>query len=48
MRVIARSTAFRYQGKAQDVRTLGAELNVGAVLEGSVRKTATGFVSRSN
>jgi TolB-like protein len=39
LRVIARSTAFRYQGKAQDIGKIGAELNVGAVLEGSVRKT---------
>jgi len=39
LRVIARSTAFRYQGKAQDIGKIGAELKVGAVLEGSVRRT---------
>ena len=39
LRVIARSTAFRYQGKAQDIGKIAAELNIGAVLEGSVRKT---------
>ena len=39
LRVIARSTAFRYQGKAHDIGKVGAELHVEAVLEGSVRKT---------
>ncbi len=39
LRVIARSTAFRYQGKSHDIGRVGADLNVEAVLEGSVRKT---------
>jgi adenylate cyclase len=38
MFVIARTTAFTYQGKAVDVRKLGVELGVRYVLEGSVRK----------
>jgi len=36
--VIARSTAFRYKGQAQDIRRVGVELNVSAALEGSVRR----------
>jgi TolB-like protein len=39
LRVIARSTAFRYLGKSHDIPRLGAELHVEAVLEGSVRRT---------
>jgi TolB-like protein len=39
LRVIARATAFRYQGKARDIPAIGSELNVQVVLEGSVRKT---------
>jgi adenylate cyclase len=38
LRVIARSTAFRYKGQAQDIRKVGTELNVSAALEGSVRR----------
>jgi len=41
LRVIARSTAFRYKGQAQDVRRVGAELHVTAALEGSVRRMGT-------
>ena len=36
--VIARSTAFTFKGKAIDVRSVGAELNVRYVLEGSVQR----------
>jgi len=36
--VIARSTAFTFKRKAIDVRSLGRELNVRYVLEGSVRR----------
>lgn len=36
--VVARTTAFSYKGKGVDVPTLAGELNVGHVLEGSVRK----------
>jgi len=38
--VIARNTAFSYQGKPVDVREIGRELGVRYVLEGSVRRTA--------
>jgi adenylate cyclase len=36
--VVARSSSFTYKGKAVDIRQVGKELNVGYVLEGSVRK----------
>ena len=38
LRVIARSTAFRYKGKEVDPQTVGRELNVRAVLMGRVRQ----------
>ncbi len=38
LRVIARSTAFRYKGAAQDIQKVGVELNVCTALEGSVRR----------
>ena len=37
--VIARNTAFAYKGKPLDVRTIGRELNVRYVLEGSVQRS---------
>ncbi|OBY27380.1 adenylate/guanylate cyclase domain-containing protein [Leisingera sp. JC1] len=36
--VIARNSSFAYKGKAVDVRSVGRDLGVGAVLEGSVRR----------
>ncbi len=36
--VIARNTAFTYRGKPLDVKTIGRELNVRYVLEGSVQR----------
>jgi adenylate cyclase len=36
--VIARNTAFTYRGKPFDVKTIGRELNVRYVLEGSVQR----------
>jgi len=36
--VIARNTAFTYKGKPLDVKTIGRELNVRHVLEGSVQR----------
>ncbi len=36
LRVLARSTVFRYRGKPVDCRSLGRKLNVGAVLLGRV------------
>jgi TolB-like protein/Tfp pilus assembly protein PilF/pimeloyl-ACP methyl ester carboxylesterase/predicted Ser/Thr protein kinase len=38
LRVIARTSAFSFKGHDIDVRDIGKKLNVGAVLEGSVRK----------
>jgi serine/threonine-protein kinase len=37
-RVVARTSAFAFKGKQQDIREIGKKLNVGYVLEGSVRK----------
>jgi len=39
MRVVARTSVFRFKGKSEDVRKIGAELNANMVLEGSVRKS---------
>ncbi|MDQ2945248.1 MAG: tetratricopeptide repeat protein [Acidobacteriota bacterium] len=38
LRVVARTSSFAFKGKQQDIREIGKKLNVGAVLEGSVRK----------
>jgi TolB-like protein len=40
LRVVSRTSAFQYKERTEDVRKIGSELNVGALLEGSVRKTA--------
>jgi TolB-like protein len=37
--VIARNTAFTYKGKPLDVKTMGRELNIRYVLEGSVQRS---------
>jgi eukaryotic-like serine/threonine-protein kinase len=37
IRVTARTSAFRFKGAAEDIRTVGQALNASAVLEGSVR-----------
>lgn len=39
LRVTARTSAFAFRGKEQDVRTIGETLHVASVLEGSVRKS---------
>jgi tetratricopeptide (TPR) repeat protein len=39
MFVIARTSSFKYKGKEVDIRTVGRELGVRYVLEGSVRKS---------
>src|SRR5260370_27423761 len=39
-RVIARTSAFAFRGKEQDLRTIGQRLRVGTILEGSVRSAA--------
>src|ERR1017187_1890058 len=36
LRVVARTSAFQFKGKNQDVREIGRALNAGAVLEGSI------------
>ncbi|MFI5209904.1 MAG: protein kinase [Gemmatimonadales bacterium] len=38
LRVAARTSAFSFKGKNTDHRTIGDQLNVGTLLEGSVRK----------
>ncbi len=38
LRVVARTSAFRYKGTTKDVRTIAAELGANTVLEGSVRR----------
>ena len=38
LRVAARTSSFSFKGKSVDIPTVGRQLNVGAVLEGSVRK----------
>lgn len=44
LRVIARTSAFQYKGKGADVREIGRNLRVGAVLEGSLAKLDEGHV----
>jgi serine/threonine-protein kinase len=39
LRVAARTSSFQFKGKSPDVREVGRQLGVGAVLEGSVRKS---------
>jgi serine/threonine-protein kinase len=41
LRVAARTSAFQFRGKDSDVREIAAKLNVGTVLEGSVRKAGS-------
>jgi serine/threonine protein kinase/Tfp pilus assembly protein PilF len=38
LRVIARTSAFAFRGKEQDLQTIGARLRVGTILEGSIRR----------
>ncbi len=38
LRVAARTSSFAFKGKTVDVRTIGRQLNVASVLEGSVRR----------
>jgi TolB-like protein/Tfp pilus assembly protein PilF len=39
LKVIARTSAFAFRGKEQDLRTIGERLRVGNILEGSVRRS---------
>jgi serine/threonine-protein kinase len=41
LHVAARTSSFAFKGKSQDVREVGAKLNVATALEGSVRKAGT-------
>ncbi len=41
LRVACRSSAFHFRGRAEDVREIGAQLNVGAVLEASIRRAGS-------
>lgn len=38
LQVVARTSAFRFKNRRQDLREVGALLNVGSVVEGSVRR----------
>ena len=38
LRVVARTSVFRFKGQAWDIREIGSQLNVSTILEGSVRK----------
>ncbi len=39
LKVISRTSSFQFKGKTQDLRTVGTQLGVAYVLEGSVRKS---------
>jgi serine/threonine-protein kinase len=39
LQVVARTSVFSFKGRNEDLRELGAKLNVGTVMEGSVRKS---------
>jgi TolB-like protein/Tfp pilus assembly protein PilF len=39
LRVVSRSSAFQFKGKPVDLRTVGAKLHVGSVLEGAVHRS---------
>ena len=41
LRVIARTSVMRYKGSGKSIAEIGRELNVGSVLEGSVRKAGS-------
>lgn len=43
MRVVARTSSFQFKGKPLDIREIGQRLNVGAILEGSVRSSGGGL-----
>lgn len=41
LRVVARTSAYQFKGKGEDIRSIGQKLNVDAVLEGSVLRTGS-------
>ena len=38
LKVVARTSAFKFKGQADDIRRIGERLDVSTVLKGSVRK----------
>jgi len=43
LRVVARTSAFQFKGKNQDIRQIGRALNAGAILEGSISNRENQF-----
>jgi serine/threonine-protein kinase len=41
LRVAGRSSAFSFKGKNEDIRSVGAKLNVSTILEGTIRRAGT-------
>ncbi len=41
LRVAARTSSFQFKGRTGDIASIGRQLNVGAILEGSVRKAGS-------
>jgi len=41
LRVVSRTSAFQFQGQHTDIRRIGQQLGVGAILDGSVRKSGS-------
>jgi eukaryotic-like serine/threonine-protein kinase len=41
LRVAARTSSFQFKGKTGDIASIGKQLNVGTILEGSVRKAGS-------
>jgi len=41
LRVVSRTSSFRFRGRDADIRQIGRELGVGAILEGSVRRAGS-------
>jgi len=41
LRVVSRTSSFYFKGKAADISTIASRLNVGTVVEGSVRRSGT-------
>ena len=39
LRVAGRSSAFSFKGKSEDLRSIGAKLNVATILEGTIRRS---------
>ena len=48
LRVAARTSAFSFKGKGDDLRTIGRKLNVTTVLDGSVRRSGIECASPYN